>query len=101
MRVNVPLGADSSPMLSLPQQLIVVLSRLNPHEWWKPAVTSLKTPLGALVWPSPFQPQQAAVPSVRRAHVWLRVESSWENVPDGGVALPKSFLPQHASDPSV
>jgi hypothetical protein len=43
---------------------------LSPQVWKEPALTALKVPEGASVWPRTLSPQQATVPSVCTPQVW-------------------------------
>jgi hypothetical protein len=66
-----------------------------------PALTCVKVPAGGVLWPRPFHPQQASVPSVFSPQVWLLPAVTWVKVPAGGVLWPPSFRPQQATVPSV
>jgi hypothetical protein len=76
---------------------------LTPQESAAPALIELKVPVGGVARPAlptgPLSPQQAAVPSVLMAQVWLYPALTAVNVPCGAVVRPEPPLPQQAMVP--
>ena len=66
------------------------------------AVT-VPSPAGTVACPAKLPPQQAAVPSVLTAHVWLSPAAIAVTVPSvaGTVVCPESSSPQQRRVPSV
>ena len=65
-----PIAVDGSdcPNVLLPQQ-VTVLSAPTAHVCQKPALTEMKVPSGASLFPSTSDPQHATVPSTRTPQV--------------------------------
>src|SRR5437588_13056799 len=57
--------------------------------------------MGGVACPAVLSPQQATVPSLFTAQVWLAPALTAVKVPAGGVACPELFKPQQATVPSV